>query len=1039
MRNLLTAALLVVVVAVQAQTPVIQDPPTWTQAGINYVGDDAVILQCYAPGKDYMYAVGDFSGWAEQEEFLMRKSLDGNTHWILLDNLTPLQEYRFQYSVYPGGIRVADWFADKILDPWNDQWISNDTYPGLIDFPWMDAGDPVSVFQTGQSEFVWNEGGYVRPEGHKMVIYELLLRDFITDHNWETMKDTLSYLENLGVDAIELMPFNEFDGNESWGYNPNFYFAPDKYYGTKDALKRFVEEAHQRGIAVIMDMVLNHSYGLNPQVRLYWDQGLNAPAGDNPWFNTYSPHDFGVGYDFDHESSDTRAFCKRVLQYWLEEYHVDGFRMDLSKGFTNNQTQGDLGAFNAYDQSRINILTDYANHCWGVSPGSYFILEHFADNSEESALAASGCMLWGNSNHDYGEALMGFPSNLFGISHQSRGWAFQNLVGYFSSHDEERILYNTQLYGNEFDGYSCKDEDTALERMEAIMAMFLMVPGPKMMWQFEELGYDYSINTCWDLSIDSGCRTDKKPIEWGYAEDVERKNLFKATRAMLQLRGSHPVFNTNDFNMDVGGYAKALRLYHPDMNCIVIANFDVVAQSIIPGFPYTGTWYDYMNGSAIVENNLSNPYLLQPGEYRIYIDQPYAVPDTDGSTALETGTEGCTDAAAQNYDPSAGIDDGSCLFTITLQVDMTTSAVSPLGLHVAGNFQDWSPSTTDMVDGGTGIWTYTLTAQEGDHLIYKFINGNDWPDSEIVPGGCGTDDGFGGYNRLHVVNGNATLDAHCFSDCTACPDGVIEVTFLVNMSAETVAAEGVHIGADFQGWTPGLTPMTDQGDGTWAYTATLPNNASAEWKFINGNAWGQDETVPLACADADVNLNRFASFGEDDVVVDAVCFGTCDLCPGAGQEGCTDSTACNYDPTAVTDDGSCDYTCLGCTDALACNFDVTATVDDGSCDYTCFGCTDPFACNYSSEATIDNGTCDYSCLGCTDPEADNYDPAATVDDGSCVQGSQFCGPGTIWDPELLVCVGTVTEDPCPADLDTDGIIGTGDLLELLGMFGTYCE
>lgn len=159
----------------------------------------------------------------------------------------------------------------------------------------------------------------------------------------------------------------------------------------------------------------------------------------------------------------------------------------------------------------------------------------------------------------------------------------------------------------------------------------------------------------------------------------------------------------------------------------------------------------------------------------------------------------------------------------------------------------------------------------------------------------------------------------------------------------------------------------------------------------------------------------------------------------AGQEGCTDSTACNYDPTAVTDDGSCDYTCLGCTDALACNFDVTATVNDGSCNYTCFGCTDPFACNYSSEATIDNGTCDYSCSGCTDPEADNYDPAATVDDGSCVQGSQFCGPGTIWDPELLICVGTVTEDPCPADLDTDGIIGTGDLLELLGMFGMYCE
>lgn len=1037
MRILFSFLVVVLCFSAFGQAPVIQDAPTWTQAGINYVGDQGVILQIYAPGKDHVYAIGDFSGWQEQEAFLMNKSVDGNTHWIELENLTPMQEYRYQYSVFPDDIQVADWYSDKILDPWNDQWISNETYPGLLDYPWADASDPVSVFQTGQADFVWNEEGYVRPEGHKTVIYELLLRDFIDDHSWDTMTDTLSYLQDLGVNAIELMPVNDFDGNESWGYNPNFFFAPDKYYGSKDALKRFINEAHQRGIAVVFDMVFNHSYGLNPQVKLYWDEGLNAPAGDNPWFNTWSPHDFGVGYDYNHESGNTRAFVKHVLEYWLEEYHIDGYRMDLSKGFTNNQTQGDLGAFNAYDQSRINILMDYANHVWTASPGAYFILEHFADNSEESVLAGNGCMLWGNANHDYGEALLGYGSDFYGVSHQSRGWPYQNLVGYFSSHDEERLMYNAQEYGNEFEGYSCKDLGTALDRMEAIMAMFLLVPGPKMMWQMEELGYDHSINTCWDLSINTACRTDNKPIEWGYALDNDRKDLFKATRAMLALRKSHDVFSTGDFNMDTGGFAKAIRLYHPDMNCIVVSNFDVVAQSIIPGFPYAGgTWYDYMTGASHIENDLSNPYLLQPGEYRIYTDQPYSVPDTDGSTSLEPLASGCTDPSAINFDPTADNDDGTCQFTITLRVDMNAQAVGVNGVHVAGSFQGWNPGSTAMVDDGSGVFVFSFSAQEGTFLEYKYINGNDWPGAEVVPAGCGSDDGFGTLNRFDTVTGNTTIPVHCFASCSACPSSMVEVAFSVNMQNEVVAPEGVHIAADWQGWAPGFTPMVDQGDGTWAYVALLVPGTYTEFKYINGNAWGMDEAVPAACA---VGLNRFATIGSSDEELQTVCFATCDLCPSAGILGCTDATACNYDPAAVVDDATCDFSCLGCTDALACNFDVSATVDNGTCNYDCFGCTDATACNFSPSATIDNGTCDYSCYGCTDPLADNYNPAATVEDGSCVFGSQFCGPNTVWDPVLLLCVGTGVENLCPEDLDGDGSVGTSDLLIVLSAFGTTCE
>lgn len=1087
-RLYLTIVFLGFFVWTNAQTPVILDPPTWTQAGINYVDNQTVILQLYAPNKDHVYCLGDHNAWQEDEDHLMYKSIDGNTHWIQLDNVATMQEYRYQYHVYPDNIRIADPFADKILDPWNDQWISNDSYPALIEFPWLDTSDPVSVFQTGQPDYPWTDQGFVRPAQNRLNIYELLIRDFTDASTFNSVIEELDYLQNLGINALELMPVNEFEGNESWGYNPSFYFAPDKYYGPKEEFKRLVNECHQRGIAVIMDMTLNHSFGLSPMVRLYFDTNTFQPTPDNPWYNVTATHDFSPGYDFNHESPDTRAFSKRVLEYWLEEYHIDGYRMDLSKGFTQNWTQGNIGAWNQYDQSRVDILADYFNHCWWISPGSYFICEHFADNSEETVLANMGMMLWGDMSHNYGEIQMGYQADLSWGSYQNRGWAFQNLITFAESHDQERLMFKSLNFGNSFGGYDVTDLNTSLSRMEATHAFLLGIPGPKMIWQFGELGYDESIELCGDGTLHSDCRTDNKPIHWEYLDVEERQRLYKVIRALNWLRRDHGVFATDNYNIDVWGHAKAIRLYDPWMNVVIIGNFDVADQSIVPGFPHTGTWYDYFSGASFVEDNLSNPYLLAPGEYHIYTDQMLAVPDIDGSTGIETGTEGCTDVSALNYDSTATIDDGTCQYTVTLQVDMSQETVSGLGVHVAGSFQGWLPGSTPMTDIGGDVWEYTVTATDGDQLTYKFLNGNDWPQSEIVPGACGTDDGFGGFNRLHIVTQHETIQV-CFGSCAMCTSSTVDVTIQVNMQNETVAAEGVHIAGTWQGWAPGITPMTDLGNGVWSYTTTFGIGEYIEYKFINGNAWGQDEAVPPECA---VGFNRFHTVGGTNETLDPVCFATCTVCPPIGIPGCTDPLACNFDPAATMNDGSCDFDCLGCTNSLACNFDSSATTDDGSCDFTsCLGCTDSGACNYDSTATQDNGSCDYSCQGCTDtsacnfdssatiddgsceyiscagctdtsacnydstatiedgscdygcltgctyPEAENYSSTAIDDDGSCIFGPSFCGPGSTWDDAVQLCV--CNESVCPADLNGDQVVDTADLLEFLISFGTSCE
>ena len=132
-----------------------------------------------------------------------------------------------------------------------------------------------------------------------------------------------------------------------------------------------------------MDIALNHSFGQNPMVRMYFDASAGQygqPTASNPWFNPTPKHDFNVGYDFNHESLQTKNFTKRVIAYWMQNYHIDGYRFDLSKGFTQNNTLGNIGAWGAYDQSRVNILTEYYNDIQSHEPGAYVILEHLADS-----------------------------------------------------------------------------------------------------------------------------------------------------------------------------------------------------------------------------------------------------------------------------------------------------------------------------------------------------------------------------------------------------------------------------------------------------------------------------------------------------------------------------------------------------------------------------------------------------------------------------------------------------------------------------------
>ena len=600
--------------------------PAGVKDGINYEsGDTSVTLVLRAPGKNKATIIGDFTNWIQNANFIMNKTPDGKFFWLRIHPLTAGTEYGYQFIV-DDTIKIADPYAEKILDPSNDQFISSATYPDLKPYPAGQTGI-VSVLRSAEPVYNWTVNNFTRPDKRGLVIYELLVRDFVAAHDWKTIADSLNYLKTLGVNAIEVMPFNEFEGNNSWGYNPDFYFAPDKYYGTKTSLKTFIDSCHKKGIAVIMDIVLNHTYGPSPLKLLYYNSSTGQPASNNPWYNVTAPHAFGFGDDFNHESADTKYFFNRVLQHWITEYKIDGYRFDFSKGLTQKPSTNDA-TFSAYDATRIAIINAYYNAIKAVDPNAYLILEHFCDNSEEKELSDSGMLIWGKMNYNYSQAAQGNVGNSDfsgGIYTSRTGWTKPHLVTYMESHDEERVVYNAINSGISATGYNIKDTAIALKRMELDAAFFFTIPGPKMIWQFGELGYDYSINYCTNGTINNNCRLDPKPIRWDYLNDNRRKTVYSTYSKLISLRFHSwykDAFITGTIDKSLNGAAKWIKVSSGDTShLVVIGNFDVSTQTASVSFPTTGTWYDYLENTTYTSTGTLQTIQLLPGEFHVYVNR----------------------------------------------------------------------------------------------------------------------------------------------------------------------------------------------------------------------------------------------------------------------------------------------------------------------------------------------------------------------------------------------------------------------------------
>jgi 1,4-alpha-glucan branching enzyme len=655
-------------------TPVAQALPVNQLDGINYSSDHTkATLVLNAPLKDFVYVAGNFNNWQPTSSHAMKKDPATGKFWLEITGLTPEQWYAFQYWVCddtnvptnsPKIVKTADPFSTLVLSPFDDpEIIQLGVYPGLPVYDVIAPGQQreVSVIQTGTNTFRsynWSAAtlNFQKPAIKDLVFYEVLVRDFDSNRTFQDLIDKFNYFKNLNINAIKLMPVMEFEGNLSWGYNTVYHLALDKRYGPPAKLKQFIDLCHQNGIAVVLDIALNHVFGRSPLERMWmldtnndgWSDGYPRVTTENPYINRLDAHSYSVGSDLNHfiePNNLTNTYSVRAIKHWIEEFKIDGYRWDLTKGFTNQCPPGVAGGqevcTNGYRSDRVAKLKWYADKQWEADNNSYCIFEHLGvggSSDEENEWSGyripegKGIMQWRKMTDAYANLIKGNGANLLGVT-----GANDRFVGYAESHDEERVIYKAITEAGQTQGNLTK----ALKRLSAQGAVHLLVPGPKMIWHFGALGWDKSLWTCTNGNVsftNPDCKLDTKPQpQWveNWLTNAQRSVVYNDWAKMIKLRIENPVFENGQFSWNMTNSSRPrLDIWTSTSQTsslsyvIVLTNFTDSAASL-GGFPFTGNWVNLMDNSSVDVTSTSQTFNIEAGGFRVFGNKPSTLSSED--------------------------------------------------------------------------------------------------------------------------------------------------------------------------------------------------------------------------------------------------------------------------------------------------------------------------------------------------------------------------------------------------------------------------
>lgn len=699
-----------------------------------------VTFRVWAPNATSVAVRGEFNSWGETA--MTQDSTTG--YWSVADSRArPGQEYK--YFLRWAGNTAGTWKQD----------------PRAV---WVRNGNTV-IYDHGA--FDW--GAHSRPSTpvDRQVMYEMHIGSFYdpnpNNNRPATFDDAiqrLDYLQRLGVNVIALMPVNEFGADYSWGYNPHYPYAIESAYGGPDGLKKFVKEAHQRGMKVQVDVVFNH-----------WLEAVNKPD-DTVWLfdgpaNTYFFSDpvkqwtqWGPRPDYD--KAEVRRYIQDNIKLLLDEFRVDGFRWDSPQnilGYDTTQIGANPNTVLPNGKSMMmainRMIHEQYTDRWSIAEdadlltvrpgGGNYTLGSFWDLLRVDAAADSFDGHWQTSFHN--TITPGIASSdpvIQEILDKVNGWS--EPPGYrlifTDNHDKSGNLNDSTRLANRM---VPADPAGKIARKKTLLnaVLTLTAPGTPMLW----MGQEFQA---------TGTFSDSVRMNWREASAQHR--IFRAHRDLLQMKKDLPALQNSVLSQAPGGVSESLGLMlywrlvagEPTHDMVVYLNFsDQTRSNISLNFPSEGTWYTWLNtdwrvyGSDFTEvgpnesfpvgSTRSVPVTIAPYSALIFsrAARPVGVTLEDANgNGLADGWEDLT-----GITNPAGDADGDGISNLReYELGFDPNEADPT--TVAGQFNNWDPAGAVMKATVAANVLHYLYATEEVALAqaFKFLWAGEWYGASAVAG-----------------------------------------------------------------------------------------------------------------------------------------------------------------------------------------------------------------------------------------------------------------------------------------------------------------
>jgi 1,4-alpha-glucan branching enzyme len=555
-----------------------------------------VAFRVWAPHAQRVSAIGSFNDWDGDKHPMQAEE---NGYWYAdVPGALVGNQYRFQLSTAKGTFNRIDPYAREV---------TNSVGNAVVHDP----------------NFEWEDDDFHLAPSNELVIYELHVGTFNDEDDnlpgkFDTVSARLGHLKKLGVNAIQIMPVAQFAGDRSWGYNPSHIFSVETTYGGPLAFKRFVKRAHTHGIAVILDVVYNH---LGPTDLDLWqfdgwsenDRGgiyfYNDDRAHTPWGDTRP--DYGRG--------EVRQFIRDNVFMWLEDYHVDGLRYDMTQFIrtVNGSREQDLPeGWSLLQWINSQIAQKY--------PGRITIAEDLQNNEwitkDVGAGGAGFASQWdAKFVHPIRQAVI-TPDD----EQRSLGAIRDALCQRYNDDAFDRVIYS-ESHDEVANGQARVPQEVnpkdptgwyAQKRSTLAAAMVFTAPGIPMLFQGQEF-------------LQGEWFRDTVPLDWDQREEFH--GIVRLYRDLIRLR-----LNRDGFTRGLCGQfsqvyhmhdERKVLAYHrwdkggPGDDVVVVANFLHEPQDgYVIGFPAAGTWKlrfnsDWQGYSDDFEGHPSTDVVTEPGPY----------------------------------------------------------------------------------------------------------------------------------------------------------------------------------------------------------------------------------------------------------------------------------------------------------------------------------------------------------------------------------------------------------------------------------------